>query len=188
MRDPNSSLRTGDVISITPGVRYSKHVHHVVSSILAPFGTPVSERAPVPTEEERMEALRSHKLAKDERRGKLVGKERVAIKARTKEAVLAVPFEDGEADLERVPGEFEGVKKDGEAGRVWNQWKEGRLRKRLEIMTRGARKARKVLGEERVQNEGLEEMMKGVGELELDGDGPARGSVIPEAAGLKMYR
>ncbi|PQE24612.1 ribosomal s17 protein [Rutstroemia sp. NJR-2017a BVV2] len=53
VHDPRSSLRTGDIISINPGERYSKTVRHVVSSIVAPFGTPIEERPPIPTAEER---------------------------------------------------------------------------------------------------------------------------------------
>jgi hypothetical protein len=54
VHDPALSLRTGDVISISSGWRVSKNVHHVVRSILAPFGEPIEARPPVPTEEERM--------------------------------------------------------------------------------------------------------------------------------------
>jgi hypothetical protein len=54
VHDPASSLRTGDVISISSGWRVSKNVHHVVRSILAPFGEPIEARPPVPTEEQRM--------------------------------------------------------------------------------------------------------------------------------------
>ncbi|KAJ8061466.1 hypothetical protein OCU04_009283 [Sclerotinia nivalis] len=69
VHDPNSSLNTGDVISISPGWRTSKTVRHVVSSIIAPFGKPISERPPIPTAEERI-AEREHKLmAKDIRKG-----------------------------------------------------------------------------------------------------------------------
>lgn len=53
---------------IAPGWRYSKHVHHVVTSIIAPFGTPVEERPPVPTEEERLEERRRKYEAKKVRR------------------------------------------------------------------------------------------------------------------------
>ncbi|APA13426.1 hypothetical protein SS1G_07970 [Sclerotinia sclerotiorum 1980 UF-70] len=70
VHDPNSSLNTGDVISISPGWRTSKGVHHVVSSIIAPFGKPISERPPIPTAEERI-AERERKLtAKDIRKGR----------------------------------------------------------------------------------------------------------------------
>lgn len=54
VHDPASSLRTGDIISISSGWRVSKNVHHVVRSILAPFGEPIEARPRVPTEEERM--------------------------------------------------------------------------------------------------------------------------------------
>ncbi|PQE26446.1 ribosomal s17 protein [Rutstroemia sp. NJR-2017a BBW] len=53
VHDPRSSLRTGDIIAINPGERYSKTVRYVVSSIVAPFGTPIEERPPIPTAEER---------------------------------------------------------------------------------------------------------------------------------------
>ncbi|KAI9743359.1 MAG: hypothetical protein M1818_003205 [Claussenomyces sp. TS43310] len=64
VHDPRSSLRTGDVISISSGWRRSKHVRHVVNSIIAPFGTPIEERPPVPTEAERLEELSIKKEAK----------------------------------------------------------------------------------------------------------------------------
>lgn len=43
-------------------------MHHVVSSIIAPFGEPIEARPPVPTEEERLAARASKKQIKDERR------------------------------------------------------------------------------------------------------------------------
>lgn len=70
MHDPRSSLREGDIISISPGWRASKHVHHVVSSIIAPFGEPIEARPAVPTEEERIKEREAKKRVKDERRGK----------------------------------------------------------------------------------------------------------------------
>ncbi|PVH87889.1 nucleic acid-binding protein [Cadophora sp. DSE1049] len=68
VHDPNSSLRIGDIISISPGWRYSKHVHHVVNSIVAPFGQPIEERPAVPTLEERLESREAKRRAKEERR------------------------------------------------------------------------------------------------------------------------
>jgi len=70
VHDPRSSLRIGDIISISPGWRVSKHVHHVVSSIVAPFGEPIEARAPVPTEEERIAERVARQKEKDLRRGK----------------------------------------------------------------------------------------------------------------------
>jgi small subunit ribosomal protein S17 len=68
VHDPNSSLRTGDVISISPGWRTSKRVHHVVSKIIAPFGDPIEARPPVPTEEERVAEREARMAEKRERR------------------------------------------------------------------------------------------------------------------------
>ncbi|KAH8904575.1 nucleic acid-binding protein [Coniochaeta sp. PMI_546] len=68
VHDPNDSLRTGDVVAITPGYRRSKQKRHVVKHIIAPCGTPIEARPPVPTEEERWAADAARKAAKDERR------------------------------------------------------------------------------------------------------------------------
>lgn len=68
MHDPNDSLRAGDVVAITPGWRSSKQKRHVVKHIIAPSGTPVEERPPVPTEDERWDAKVAKKQAKDGRR------------------------------------------------------------------------------------------------------------------------
>ncbi|KAL9026107.1 MAG: hypothetical protein Q9196_005173 [Gyalolechia fulgens] len=66
--DPNSSLRTGDVVRIAPGWCTSKHVRHVVTEIVAPWGPPVEERPPVRTLEEMAEERRVKREAKMERR------------------------------------------------------------------------------------------------------------------------
>ncbi|RCI11070.1 hypothetical protein L249_7463 [Ophiocordyceps polyrhachis-furcata BCC 54312] len=58
VHDPKSSLRTGDVVSI----------RHVIKQIIAPFGTPINERPPVPTLEERIAEREAKKVAKDKRR------------------------------------------------------------------------------------------------------------------------
>ncbi|KAH8779281.1 hypothetical protein BGZ57DRAFT_726763, partial [Hyaloscypha finlandica] len=68
VHDPNSSLRIGDVISISPGWRASKQVNHVVNSILAPFGEPIENRPPVPTLEERLGMREEKRRAREERR------------------------------------------------------------------------------------------------------------------------
>ncbi|CAG8954875.1 hypothetical protein HYFRA_00008562 [Hymenoscyphus fraxineus] len=68
VHDPASSLRTGDIISISSGWRVSKNVHHVVRSIIAPFGEPIEGRPPVPTEEERIAERARKKEEKEERR------------------------------------------------------------------------------------------------------------------------
>jgi small subunit ribosomal protein S17 len=78
VHDPRSSLRIGDVISISPGWRASKQVHHVVNSILAPFGEPIEARPPVPTPEERIAEREAKRKLKElrrraERRGEKAG-------------------------------------------------------------------------------------------------------------------
>ncbi|CAJ0551593.1 Ff.00g055720.m01.CDS01 [Fusarium sp. VM40] len=68
VHDPNTSLRTGDVVSIVPGWPTSQHKRHVIKHIIAPYGTPITERPPVPTLEERIADREAKKAAKDERR------------------------------------------------------------------------------------------------------------------------
>lgn len=58
------------MVAITPGYRRSKQKRHVVKHIIAPSGTPIEARPPIPTEEERWEADRAEKAAKDERRAR----------------------------------------------------------------------------------------------------------------------
>ncbi|KAL8899301.1 MAG: hypothetical protein Q9192_001634 [Flavoplaca navasiana] len=50
--DPNSSLRTGDVVRIAARPPASKHIRHVVTDIIAPWGPPAEERPPIPTLED----------------------------------------------------------------------------------------------------------------------------------------
>jgi len=68
VHDPASSLRTGDIVAVSAGWRTSKHVHHVVDYIIAPFGPPIEERPRVPSAEERIREKEDRKRSKDERR------------------------------------------------------------------------------------------------------------------------
>lgn len=68
VHDPNSSLRTGDVVSIVPGWPTSQRKRHVVKHIIAPYGVPIDERPPVPTLEERIAEREAKKAAKDQRK------------------------------------------------------------------------------------------------------------------------
>ncbi|KAF4997052.1 hypothetical protein FDECE_12205 [Fusarium decemcellulare] len=68
VHDPNSSLRTGDVVAIVPGWPTSQHKRHVVKHIIAPYGTSIEERPPVPSLEERIADREAKKATKDERR------------------------------------------------------------------------------------------------------------------------
>ena len=80
VHDPNNSCHEGDVVSIRSGWRTAKHVRHVVTSIIAPMGPPLSARPPVPTEVERLAAREMKRAAKDLRqaeKGRRVSAERV---------------------------------------------------------------------------------------------------------------
>ncbi|KAK5168961.1 uncharacterized protein LTR77_006270 [Saxophila tyrrhenica] len=68
VHDPNNSLRTGDVVQLHR-LRVSTIVHHVVASILSPFGSPISERPPVPTADDRLAMYKKKRFAKLHRRG-----------------------------------------------------------------------------------------------------------------------
>ncbi|KZZ93417.1 Ribosomal protein S17 [Moelleriella libera RCEF 2490] len=68
VHDPQSSLRTGDVVSIVPGWPTSRRKRHVVKQIIAPYGVPIDERPAVLTLEERIAEREAKKAAKDERR------------------------------------------------------------------------------------------------------------------------
>ncbi|KAJ2983556.1 hypothetical protein NQ176_g597 [Zarea fungicola] len=68
VHDPNSSLRTGDVVAIAPGWPTSRHKRHVVKHIVAPFGEPMENRPAVPSLEELIAERESKKEVKDERK------------------------------------------------------------------------------------------------------------------------
>jgi small subunit ribosomal protein S17 len=67
VHDPKSSLNIGDVVALRP-FRAAKHVHHVVSEILVPFGTPITQRPLVPSEGESEAAYNTKRHSKLERR------------------------------------------------------------------------------------------------------------------------
>ncbi|KAL2045612.1 hypothetical protein N7G274_002040 [Stereocaulon virgatum] len=66
--DPNSSLRTGDVVKITNEKRVSRHIKHVVTEIVAPWGPGIEERPRIMSREERFEKWRVWKEGKEKRR------------------------------------------------------------------------------------------------------------------------
>lgn len=49
-------------------LRVSTIVHHVVASIVTPFGTPISERPPIPTPDERLAEYKERRFTKLHRR------------------------------------------------------------------------------------------------------------------------
>ncbi|PYH94713.1 nucleic acid-binding protein [Aspergillus ellipticus CBS 707.79] len=66
--DPQDSLREGDVIEFSSGYPKGRTVHHVVDRIIAPFGSPIEDRPPVLTREERDARREAKRAAKWERR------------------------------------------------------------------------------------------------------------------------
>ena len=66
--DPNSSLRTGDVVRIAARPPASKHIRHVVTDIIAPWGPPAAERPPIPSLEDLDAQYRAKRDARVARR------------------------------------------------------------------------------------------------------------------------
>ncbi|OAA73770.1 ribosomal protein S17 [Cordyceps fumosorosea ARSEF 2679] len=86
VHDPNSSLRTGDVVAIAPGWPTSRHKRHVVKQIIAPFGEPIESRPAVPSLDEIIAERETKKAAKDERKAQRKQSEeeqRLALKKAT---------------------------------------------------------------------------------------------------------
>lgn len=67
VHDPNSSLVVGDVVSLHR-LRVTPQVQHVVAAIVSPYGTPIDQRPPVPTADERFAAYKEYRFAKLHRR------------------------------------------------------------------------------------------------------------------------
>lgn len=83
--DPNNSLSEGDVVRITSGHRSGSTIRHVVTAIVAPFGSPVEDRPRVLTAAELDEIRVRERLLKDVRaaeRGRQVSVERIALARR----------------------------------------------------------------------------------------------------------
>ncbi|KAM0742823.1 hypothetical protein ACQRIT_003000 [Beauveria bassiana] len=68
VHDPNSSLRTGDVVAIAPGWPTSRRKRHVVKQIIAPYGQPIEDRPAIPSFDEMILEREAKKEAKDERK------------------------------------------------------------------------------------------------------------------------
>lgn len=98
VHDPNNSCLEGDVVQIRSGWRTAKRVRHVVTAIVAPMGPPVSQRPPVPTEEERLTAVEKWRAEKDVRQASRGRKEAIGrIRFRKREEKLAREVERHEA-------------------------------------------------------------------------------------------
>lgn len=67
VHDPNNSLITGDVVELHR-LHVSKRVRHVVASVIAPFGTPLEARPPIPTPDDRLAVYKETRFRKFKRR------------------------------------------------------------------------------------------------------------------------
>lgn len=67
VHDPNNSLITGDVVELHR-LHVSRRVRHVVASVVAPFGTPLEARPPIPTPDDRLAAYKESRFRKLRRR------------------------------------------------------------------------------------------------------------------------
>ena len=154
--DPTSSLRTGDVVRIASGWHVSKLIRHVVTEILAPYGTPVEERPRVMSEEERVRKLEEKRERKLERRR--VRKEREREGLGEGEEGGGVVVEVGGAKASRARTRKHGVR----AGAVIKELARENVRKA------GGREGKVVRNEaeaERLQSE-LDEKGLGVEDVE----------------------
>lgn len=73
VHDPNNSLRLGDVLSIVPGWRTSRHKRHIVNRMILPAGVPLDKRPPIPTEDERLATREADFMAKKLRKAAAKG-------------------------------------------------------------------------------------------------------------------
>ena len=87
MHDPNNSLRLGDVLTIVPGWRTSRHKRHIVNRMILPAGVPLDQRPPIPTEDERL-ADRAARFAAKKRRKAVAKGERIEAAIRRAEEKL----------------------------------------------------------------------------------------------------
>jgi small subunit ribosomal protein S17 len=116
--DPNNSLVEGDVVRIASGWRTSKHIRHVVTAIVAPFGRPVEERPPILTEDERMAIRVKERLLKDVRaasKGRITSLQRLKLARKQK---LEIPsLEEAMANIKLAEEEARVQKENTKEGR-----------------------------------------------------------------------
>lgn len=111
MHDARNSLRTGDIVEISPGWRVSKDVRHVVNKIIAPFGEPVESRPGIMSRREREEARINKKLGRDTRRyekySQLPAEGRIMEGLPRMEKMMGAGAEGGNGDGWRRSGKWE---------------------------------------------------------------------------------
>ncbi|KAL9100029.1 MAG: hypothetical protein Q9163_004546 [Psora crenata] len=107
--DPTSATRTGDVVRIAAEGQVSRHIKHVVTEIIAPWGPAIEQRPAVLSAQQRVRIKTEKKEAKLLRRGKRAEKEvRELREERGKEAALEA---EGitETEDDHVEGMVEGT-------------------------------------------------------------------------------
>ena len=109
--DPTSSTRTGDVVRIAAEGRVSRHIQHVVTEIVAPWGPAIDERPRIPSSEERLAAKAEKKRRKLERRRESSKETREGSReARTQARGLDRDCEREESDDDHVASVMEGTR------------------------------------------------------------------------------
>ncbi|KAI4280836.1 MAG: hypothetical protein L6R38_004143 [Xanthoria sp. 2 TBL-2021] len=106
--DPNSSLRTGDVVRIAARPPASKHIRHVVTDIVAPWGPPAEERPPIPSLKDldaQYRAKRDARIARRTQRMEEARAERAGARAVEKGPSLKERHTDVVGGPEAVGGE-----------------------------------------------------------------------------------
>ncbi|KAL8674892.1 MAG: hypothetical protein Q9168_000695 [Polycauliona sp. 1 TL-2023] len=110
--DPNSSLRTGDVVRIAARPPLSKHIRHVVTDILAPWGLPANERPPIPNLQDLDAQYRAKREARSTRRqarSEEVKADRAGARAIENGPTVKERRTHAVADPDMVPGEERAV-------------------------------------------------------------------------------
>lgn len=146
VRDPNNSLVEGDIVRITSGYRTSKAIHHVVTSIVAPFGEPVENRPPVLSQAQLDEQRVQERLLKDVRaaaRGRETSVQRLN---QAKKQGLKIPSLDEARERMRIHTEAEKARLEAHGGQA-GQMKTAKER-RLE---QGRKTKREVKAENKVK-------------------------------------
>jgi small subunit ribosomal protein S17 len=120
-RDPNNSVVEGDIVRITSGYRTSKVIHHVVTSIVAPFGEPVENRPPVLTQAQLDEQRIKERLLKDVRSAERGRQASIQRLAQARKQGLKIPTLEEAMQGMRIHTEAEKARAEAHGGQAGQQ-------------------------------------------------------------------